>query len=90
MLGGLLTQWTYGRSASPTAFAIPEVETPRWRATLPNKVVDSNRRLDVNTVIRDYVASRVSLRAVRFDQGRARLTVTYPVTGTDAVPAQWT
>jgi len=66
------------------------VETPRWRATLPNKVVDSNRRLDVNTVIRDYVTSRVSLRAVRADQGmRAKVSVASTVRGTDAVPAEW-
>jgi len=46
----LLTKWTYFISALIDAFAIPEVETPRWRATLPNKVVDSDRRVDVNTV----------------------------------------
>jgi hypothetical protein len=27
----LLTKWTYFASALATAFAIPEVETPRWR-----------------------------------------------------------
>ena len=46
----MLTKWTYFISALIDAFAIPEVGTPRWRATLPNKVVDSDRRVDVNTV----------------------------------------